>query len=77
MQVFVYFISPVVNMEKLISDMMIWANITADELHEKKEIQTAFLEVSLLCKREPDLLEHPDKHFIWGERQPDFLCNNS
>lgn len=27
-----YFISPVVNMEKLITDMMLWANVTEDEL---------------------------------------------
>lgn len=37
-----YFISPVVNMEKLITDMMTWASITEDELQDKKEIQTPF-----------------------------------
>ena len=37
-----YFISPVVDMERLIADMMIWANVTEDELKEKKEIQTTF-----------------------------------
>ncbi len=37
-----YFISPVVNMEKLITDMMLWANVTEDELRDKKEIKTAF-----------------------------------
>ncbi len=36
------FISPIVNMEKLITDMMIWSNITEDELCRKKEISTAF-----------------------------------
>ena len=36
------FISPVVNMEKLIADMMLWANVTEDELESKKEIPTAF-----------------------------------
>ena len=36
------FISPIVNMEKLIADMMLWANVTADELKSKKEIPTAF-----------------------------------
>lgn len=35
-------ISPVVNMEKLIADMMLWANVTEDELQSKKEIPTAF-----------------------------------
>jgi len=37
-----YFISPIVNMEKLICDMMTRANVTEAELEEKKEIPTAF-----------------------------------
>lgn len=37
-----YFVSPIVNMEKLITDMMAWANVTEDELKEKKIIHTAF-----------------------------------
>ena len=36
------FISPIVNMEKLITDMMMWSNVTEDELQRKKEIPTAF-----------------------------------
>lgn len=40
-----FFISPVVDMEKLITDMMLWANVTEDELQEKKEIQTSFGEI--------------------------------
>ncbi|MDD6799452.1 MAG: alpha/beta hydrolase [Firmicutes bacterium] len=36
------FISPIVNMEKLITDMMMWLNVTKDELQSKKEIPTAF-----------------------------------
>ncbi len=36
------FISPIVNMEKLIADMMMWANVTEDELKERKEIPTDF-----------------------------------
>lgn len=39
-----YFISPIVNMERLIADMMTWANVTETELKEKKEIQTVFNE---------------------------------
>ncbi len=35
-------ISPIVNMEKLIADMMLWANVTEDELQSKKEMPTAF-----------------------------------
>ena len=34
------FISPIVNMERLISDMMMWSNITEDALQRKKEIPT-------------------------------------
>lgn len=37
-----FFISPVVDMEKLICDMMTWSNVTEKELSEKKEITTAF-----------------------------------
>ena len=37
-----YFISPIVNMEKLILDMMHWAGVTEDELQEKGVIATEF-----------------------------------
>ena len=37
-----YFISPVVDMEKLIRNMMLWAHVSEEELREKKTIQTAF-----------------------------------
>lgn len=37
-----YFISPIVDMEKLIGDMMLWAGVTEDELREKGEVETAF-----------------------------------
>lgn len=37
-----YFISPIVDMEKLIRNMMLWANVSEEELREKKTIQTAF-----------------------------------
>ena len=36
------FISPIVNMEKLITDMMMWSNVTEEELRSKKEISTDF-----------------------------------
>ena len=36
------FISPIVNMEKLITNMMIWSGVTEDELCSKKEISTDF-----------------------------------
>ena len=37
-----YFISPVVDMEKLIGKMMNWANVSESELREKGNIETAF-----------------------------------
>ena len=36
------FISPIVDMEKLITDMMVWANVTEEQLQSEKEIPTAF-----------------------------------
>ena len=36
------FISPIVNMEKLISDMMMWSNVTEAELQRQREIPTEF-----------------------------------
>lgn len=35
-------ISPIVNMEKLICNMMLWAGVSEEELREKGEIPTAF-----------------------------------
>ena len=55
-------ISPIVNMEKLITDMMTWANVTEDALQRKGEIPTAFGETlswAYLCY----VREHPIK---WG-----------
>lgn len=37
-----YFISPVVDMVTLITQMMAWAGVTEEELESKKEIKTAF-----------------------------------
>lgn len=37
-----YCISPILNMEKLITDMMLWANVSEAELRDKKEIPTTF-----------------------------------
>lgn len=37
-----YFISPIVNMERLILDMLEWAGVTEDELQEKGVIATEF-----------------------------------
>lgn len=67
-----YFISPVVDMPRLIADMMSWANVTEDELREKREIETAFGETlswDYLCYAR----EHPIRwtvptHILYGEK---------
>ncbi len=67
-----YFISPVVDMERLITDMMTWANVTEDELCKQKEVQTNFDEVlswEYLCY----VREHPvtwtvPTQILYGER---------
>ena len=53
-----YFISPIVDMEKLITDMMSWANVTEEELKEQGVIKTPFgeeLSWNYLCY----VREHP------------------
>lgn len=53
-----FFISPIVDMEKLISDMMGWAGVTESELQERGIIQTDFgedLSWEYLCY----VREHP------------------
>ena len=65
-----YFISPVVDMERLIADMMIWANVTEDELKEKKRNsdnlwRDSFMGLSLLCKRKSYYMGNPNAHFVW------------
>ena len=53
-----YFISPIVDMEKLINDMMVWANVSEEELKEKGVIRTDFgedLSWEYLCY----IREHP------------------
>ena len=37
-----YFISPIVDMERLIADMMAWANVTETQLQEQSVIHTEF-----------------------------------
>lgn len=67
-----YFVSPIVNMEKLITDMMLWANVTEDELRHKKEIETTFGEIlswEYLCyvKEKPITWKIPT-HILFGEK---------
>ena len=60
------FISPVLDMERLILDMMKWANVTETELREKEEIPTDFGETlswNYLCF----VRENPIKWDIFTE----------
>ncbi|MFW7431345.1 alpha/beta hydrolase [Vagococcus carniphilus] len=66
------FISPILDMEKLILDMMNWANISEEELYEKKEITTDFGEVlswNYLCfVRENPLEWNIPTEILYAER---------
>lgn len=67
-----FFISPVVDMEKLILDMMSWADVAEDQLRARKEIETAFgesLSWEYLCY----VREHPaawtaPTHILYGDK---------
>ncbi len=67
-----YFISPVVDMEKLICSMMTWANVTEQELAEKREIPTDFGEKLswsyLLYVREHPVSWRVPTRILYGER---------
>lgn len=67
-----FFISPIVNMEKLITDMMLWANVAEEELCEKKEIVTAFGETlswDYLCYvRKYPVTWNVPTHILYGEK---------
>ena len=66
------FVSPVVDMEKMISDMMAFAHVTEDELRARGEIPTEFGETlswDWLCdvRRYPIQWTVPT-HILYGER---------
>ena len=67
-----YFISPVVDMEKLIGNMMMWAGVTEQELAEKQEIPTEFGETLswnyLTYVREHPLSWHVPTRILYGAR---------
>ena len=66
-----YLISPVVDMEKLIGNMMLWAGVTEGELAEKQEIPTAFGETLswnyLTYVREHPISWHVPTRILYGE----------
>lgn len=66
-----YFISPVVDMKKLIEDMMTWANVTVPELQQQKKIETNFGETlswEYFCyaKEHPVIWTIP-AHILYGD----------
>ncbi|MBR1737826.1 MAG: alpha/beta hydrolase [Firmicutes bacterium] len=67
-----FFISPVVDMENLIINMMKYANITEEELKDKGEIKTSFgetLSYKYLCyAREYPPLWNIPTHILYGEK---------
>ena len=67
-----YCISPVVDMEKLISSMLQWAGVTEQELAEKQEIPTTFGETLswtyLTYVREHPISWHVPTRILYGER---------
>jgi len=66
-----YFISPIVNMERLIIDMMSWAGITEVELQNRGEIKTDFGETlswKYLCyTRENPIKWNVNTEILYGE----------
>ncbi len=66
------FISPIVNMEKLICDMMIWASVSEKELFEKGEIETDFGEtlswIYLCYVREKAVKWTAPTEILYGDR---------
>lgn len=67
-----FFISPIVDMKKLIQDMMQWAGVTKEELQEKGEIPTDFGE-TLSWKYYSYVCEYPVRwkiptDILYGEK---------
>ena len=66
------FISPVVDMENLIGNMMTWAGVTEPELAERREIPTGFGETlswQYLCYvREHPIVWQVPTRILYGER---------
>lgn len=67
-----FFISPVVDMEKLISDMMLFSNVNEEDLKIKGEIETSFGETLswkyLRYVRENKIKWSIKTHIIYGDK---------
>ena len=66
-----FFISPIVDMEAMIRDMMAWGEVTDEELHEKGVIKTCFGQTLsweyLSYVREHPLDWHIPTHILYGK----------
>ena len=75
-----YWISPVVDMEKLIGDMLQWAGVREQELAEKQEIpslrRNAVMEVSDLRAGASDRVACAHPHFVRRARRSDLAGNH-
>ena len=67
-----FFISPIVDMERLIRDMMKWSGVSETELKEKREIRTAFDETLsweyLRYVREHPIIWTVPTHILYGDK---------
>lgn len=67
-----FFVSPIVDMERLIADMMGWAGVTEQRLQNEKEIETSFGETlswEYLCYvRENPISWNVPTHILYGEK---------
>lgn len=67
-----FFISPIVDLERLIMDMMLWAGVTEPELEEKKVVKTGFGEdlswdyLQYVRRSRPAAWETPT-HILYGD----------
>lgn len=83
------FISPVLDMERLILDMMSWANVSEKDLREKKEIPTDFGETlswKYLCfvRENPvtwnvptEILYATNDNLVSRQTVNEFICNHN
>ena len=83
------FISPVLDMERLILDMMSWANVSEKDLREKKEIPTDFGETlswKYLCfvRENPvtwnvptEILYAANDNLVSRQTVNEFICNHN
>lgn len=67
----IMFQSPIVNMQWLVEQMMLWSNVTAEMLEEKKEIETPIdtlrLDYYNYIKEHPITSWHKDTAILYGE----------